>query len=351
MARMKRFSELINTCLVTGGAGFVGRSLVKRLLDEGCRVRALDLSGHPKLDPRAELIVGDICDPATVASAVAGCDAVFHTASMMFFCGVVSPKIHKRMHDVNVGGVKNIIAACRKHQVPYLIYTSSNNVVFDRVIHNGDEEEPYATQHVDIYTDTKIIAERLILAAGRGGGALRTCALRPGGIWGPDEGCLMLRNVLDVLNKGTFVVRIGEEAAADNTHVENLVSAQLLAARGLATQPEKVSGQAYFITDEEPMDPVEWFRPLVEALGHRMPKRRIPVWPMYGLSYLREWVTRFGGPMPELTRTTLLKTTRTHTFRIDKARSHLGYEPTYKSRPGLLECVPFARAYLAQPSR
>ena len=68
---------------------------------------------------------------------------------------------------------------------------------------------------------------------------------------------------------------------------------------------------------------------------------------MYSVAYGMEWLHRLGGPKPMVTRVEVLKVTRPHSFRIDKARAHLGYEPRIKSREGLLDCVPYARSYLA----
>lgn len=331
---------------MTGGAGFFGRVLVRRLLDEGYQVRVLDLASHRDLDSRAELMQGDLRDRACVARAVQGAGTVFHSASMIHLSGVASAATRQRVFDVNVGGTENVIAACRTAGVPRFVYTSSNNVVFDREILNGDETEPYATNYFDLYTETKIASERRVLEAGTRGD-LRTCALRPGGIWGPHEGGVMIDTVLAQIAKGNFVARIGQGSLADNTHVENLADGHLLAARGLAEKPELVSGQAYFITDGEPMDPVEWFGPLADALAVKLPSLRLPSWLMYVVAYGLEWSHRLGGPKPMVTRIEVLKITRSHSFRIDKARMHLGYEPRIKSREGLLECVAYARQYLA----
>jgi len=354
--RVERVSRIIRAvsapndigplCLVTGGAGFFGRVLVRRLLDEGYQVRVLDLASHRHLDSRAELMQGDLRDRELVSRAVQGVGTVFHGASMIYLSGVASAATRQRVVDVNVGGTENVIAACRAASVPRLVYTSSNNVVFDREIINGDENEAYATNYFDLYTETKIASERRVLAASTPC-ELGTCALRPGGIWGPHEGGVMIDTVLAQIAKGNFVARVGSGSIADNTHVDNLAEGHLLAARGLAAKPEIVSGQAYFITDGEPMDPVEWFGPLVEALGVQLPSLRLPGWLMYYLAYAMEWSHRLGGPKPMVTRIEVLKITRSHSFRIDKARAHLGYEPLIKSREGLLACVPYARQYLA----
>jgi len=334
-------------CVVTGGSGFLGRAIVKLLLEQGYRVRVFDRADHPQLDPRAELFLGDVRDRDEVRRALLGAGTVFHTASLIHLSGVASKRTRERVFEVNVGGTHNVIEACRANGVPRLVHTSTNNVVFDREVVDGDERAAYATHWVDLYSETKLLAERAVLAAGKSGTGLCTCALRPGGIWAPYGGGVMIDKVLDQIALGTFVARIGDGGLADNTHVDNLCEAELLAARALRAKPELVSGEAYFITDGEPMDPVDWFAPLVEGLGSRLPSRRLPARLMYGLGYACEWAARLGAPAPLLTRVEVLKVTRRHSFRIDKAREHLGYVPHIRSREGLIACLPYAREYIA----
>ncbi len=334
-------------CVVTGGAGFLGRAVVKYLLDHGYEVRVFDRAGHPRLDRRAELVLGDVRDLNQVRRAFVGARTVFHAASLIHLAGVAHPRTRRRVYDVNVRGTQNVIDGCLASGVAHLVHTSTNNVVFDREVIDGDEREAYARRWVDLYTETKVLAERAVLAEGKRG-ELKTCALRPGGIWAPYEGGVMIDKVLEQLALGRFVARIGVGGLADNTHVENLCDAQLLAARALHEKPALVSGEAYFITDGEPMDPTDWFRPLVEGLGHRMPRLRLPVKVMYGLGYACECASAIGIASPLLTRLEVLKVTRRHSFRIDKAREHLGYAPRIRSREGLLACLPYAREYIAR---
>jgi 3beta-hydroxy-delta5-steroid dehydrogenase/steroid delta-isomerase len=339
-------------CVVTGGSGFVGRALVRLLLDQGYRVRIFDRAGHAELDPRAELVLGDLRNAAEVRAAVVGAGSVFHTASLIHLAGVARRRVRRQVFAVNVTGTRHVIEACRAEGVPRLVYTSSNNVGLDRAadVTDGDERAPYARRFVDLYSETKSLAEREVLDAGKQAG-LYTCALRPGGIWGPHAGGVMLDKVLERIARDGVLMRIGPGALADNTHVDNLCDAHLLAARALAQRPEQVSGQAYFITDGDPCDPFEWFMPLFEGLGVRPLSLRLPAKLMYGVGYACEWGERLGVAPALLTRIEVLKLTRKHSFRIDKARRELGYEPRVSTRAGLEACLPYARAYLARRRR
>ena len=111
--------------------------------------------------------------------------------------------------------------------------------------------------------------------------------------------------------------------------------AGLFAARALRRTPDVVGGQAYFVTDDERLHGTAWFRPLVEGLGHRWPRARIPGRVAYALAWLGEQAYRFGGPEPVLTRIGVLKLDRSSALRVDRARRDLGYAPLWTRDTGL----------------
>ena len=337
-------------CVVTGAAGYLGGHLVARLLALGCEVRAFDVRPYSG-DARAEVVVGDVRRYDQVAEAVEGADVVFHTASVIDTRGFAPPRARRRAWDVNVLGTEHVVRACDRLEVDRLVHTSSINVAMEHVVDEGDESTPYATGAFDLYTQTKVAAERVVLAADDPGG-LRTVALRPGGIWGGGECGLMVQRFIEQLAAGKFVALIGGgRSLVDNTHVENLVDAQLLAAAALASAPERVGGQAYFITDDERFNGLEWFRPLAEALGHRFPRARLPGRLMYAVGALAEAASLRGGPEPTLTRRGVLNLTQSSSFRIDKARRDLGYAPRVRRDDGLADLMPDARALYERAAR
>ena len=110
--------------LVTGATGFIGSNLVPHLVREGWNVRALvregtdlSLSGESDVEP----VPGDVRDPGVLAAAVKGADVVYHVA------GVVSYWRPRRdeLHEINVVGTQNIVAACQRAGVGRLVFTSS----------------------------------------------------------------------------------------------------------------------------------------------------------------------------------------------------------------------------------
>jgi len=322
-------------CLVTGGNGYVGKHLVRRLLELGCEVRSLDLA-PVEGDSRATSIVGDVRRMSDLRAACEGVDTVFHTAAIINTLTLARPSIRRRVYGVNVGGTENVIRACQEAHVKRLVYTSSIAVA-PIPIYDADETAPYVgTEPLpDLYSQTKRDSEKLVLAANDKNG-LRTAAIRPGGVWGPGEGAMMVQDFIEHLAAGDFKVMIGDgKSVTDNVHVDSVVDGHFLAAQKLTDDPDLVGGQAYFVTDDEPTNPVLWYRPIVEALGYSWPKRHIPRAVAYAFATLGEVAHYLGGPFPTITRRGVISICETANFRIDKARSHLGYEPRTTAAEGI----------------
>ncbi|KAI4896398.1 hypothetical protein NFI96_017128 [Prochilodus magdalenae] len=282
--------------LVTGGAGFFGFRLGRALARQGTSVLLLDLH-KPAWDipDGAVFLQGDVRDYDTLYKICAGVDCIFHTASY----GMSGPEQLRKelVESVNVGGTNNVINVCCERGISRLIYTSTVNVAFaGRPIEDGDEDSVPCVplhQHIDHYSRTKAIADRMVLAANgrslKGGGLLRTCSLRPSGIYGPEERRHLHRVMVNV-ERRLFSFSFGDPNARMNwVHVDNLVMAHLLAAEGLT--PEKgcvANGQAYFINDGESVNVFEWLTPLFERLGYSRPLIRLPVSLVYSAAVLME---------------------------------------------------------------
>jgi 3beta-hydroxy-delta5-steroid dehydrogenase/steroid delta-isomerase len=323
-------------CLVTGGNGYVGKHLVRRLLELGCEVRALDLTPF-RGDRRVKSIVGDIRRTSEVGPACEGVDTVFHTAAIINTLTLARPRVRRQVYGVNVLGTECVIRACQAAGVKKLIFTSSITVAVDGPIRGGDETTPYVGTDglPDLYSQTKSRAEKLVLEADDPKG-LRTAAVRPGGVWGPGEGAMMVQDFLEHLAGGQFKATIGDgTSVTDNVHVDSVVDVHFVVAQKLTDEPDRVAGEAYFVSDDEPINPVVWYRPIVEALGYSWPKLQVPRPLAYAFAYLGEVAHYFGGPFPTLTRRGVLSVCRDASFRVDKARAHLGYEPRTSAAEGI----------------
>src|SRR5206468_3373246 len=137
--------------LVTGGGGFLGGAIVRRLAARGDQVRSFARGDYPALAALGvEERRGDLADAAAVADAVGGMDIVLHVAAKAGIWGRYAD-----FHHTNVVGTRNVLSACRRHGVRRLVYTSSPSVVFDGRDQEGvDESVPYPAHYEAHYPRT-----------------------------------------------------------------------------------------------------------------------------------------------------------------------------------------------------
>jgi nucleoside-diphosphate-sugar epimerase len=316
--------------LVTGGGGFLGLAIVRRLVKQGTTVCSFSRQRHNQLDALdVEQRQGDLADEAAVSKAVAGCDVVFHVAAKP---GIWGP--YEDYHRTNFIGTRNVIAACREHGVARLVYTSSPSVVFDgRDMEGVDESVPYPSRFATHYPRTKAAAEQLVRAANDE--RLGTVSLRPHLVWGPGDNHLLPRLVARA--RAGQLRRIGRATKlVDTIYVDNAAEAHLLAAEKLAPRAV-VAGKVYFISQGEPVDVWEMINRLLEAAGAPTVQRSIPQGVALALAWGFEHVHRLlhRPGEPRLTRFVVKELCTSHWFDISAARRDLGYRPTVSISEGL----------------
>jgi len=312
--------------VVTGGAGFVGGGLCRRLRDQGHDVVAVVRRPRPALAAAGthtvlqDLTAADA--PAALAAAFAGADCVFHTAAHVKMWGPREAFVRG-----NVGATRAVIAACRAAGVGRLVFTSSPSVVAtDHDLRGVDESQPYPARYRASYPETKAAAEREVLAAH--GSALRTISLRPHLIFGPGDTNLV-PTVLARARAGRLVQVGAGRNLVDLTFIDDCVAAHLLAAAALERRPE-AGGRAYFISQGEPVPLWEWIGRVLEL--HDVPpiRRRVPTAAARLLATAAEaaWRTLGLASDPPLTRFLVEEMSTDHYFDIGAARRALGYAPS-----------------------
>jgi 2-alkyl-3-oxoalkanoate reductase len=310
--------------LVTGGNGFVGRHLVDALADQGHDVTVLEATGKAHR-PDISFVEADIRDRKVVQDTIRGKESVFHNASI----------VHTRRNQehtvwsVNYDGSENILKSCQEEGVAKLVYVSSASAVYEgKDIEGGDEKMPYSTISQAPYADSKIAAEKMILAA-NGHRGVFTTAIRPHVIFGPGD-TRFLPAILKRARAGKLRFSIGKGKLSDFTYISNLIDALLLAEERLGEKSD-VDGEAFFVTNGEPMQFFEFVAQVLEKLS--LPKiiGNVPYPIAYTAAAIAEAIdTLRGGTLNSedgMSRFAVRYMATHHYFSIDKAKKAFGYQP------------------------
>jgi predicted dehydrogenase/nucleoside-diphosphate-sugar epimerase len=212
--------------LVTGGGGFLGRALVRRLRQSGEPIRLLvRRPPHTPPEEGIHLVYGDLGNPAVVDRAMRGIDVVYHVGAAM----KGGPF---EFQSGTIWGTRNVVDACIRHRVRRLVYVSSMSVL-DHAGHVAEspvsESSPYEP-HADrrgLYTQTKLEAERTVLEA-VAAGRIEAVILRPGQIYGPGAEKMPPSGTINI--GGRWIVVGSGEHYVPLVYVENVVDALLSAA-------------------------------------------------------------------------------------------------------------------------
>lgn len=317
--------------LVTGANGFLGRHLVRLLREHGWEVCGLVRRRDEALAASGiELFHGDLRSVDAVRLASRDVDVVFHTASVSGIWGN-----WKHFHGNNVVATRNVVQACQENGIRRLVYTSSPSVTFtgEHQIH-VDETAPYASKFLANYPRSKAMAEQHVLAASDGAG-LMTCALRPHLIWGPGDRHLVPR-LMERARSGQLR-RVGDGTnQIDMIHVENAALAHIRAAEAL--QPgSRVCGQAYFLSQGEPVNCWQWINEILQLAGLPRVRDSISFWWAWRLGYALECYHEMFDieREPRMTRFLAAQLARSHYFDISRARRDFGYEPVVSTERGM----------------
>ena len=338
-------------CLVVGGAGYVGSHIVKRLLKYGYEVRSFDVNPCPVEDPKLTSIQGDIRNYDDLAKVCEGVNTVFHTVALINQLGLYRARIRNLVMDINVAGTRQLLQAAWNAGVKQFVYTSSHAVTFDHEVVMGDESTLSVTRPRDLYSETKAMAEDIVLNADNRKYGMRTVAIRPGGVWGGDNLGLMVGQSLEAIARSpNNWAMVGDGSGAiDFTHVENLVDGHIMAAEKLITDPERCGGEAYYIHDEEPMNVTSWMNEIIRQLGWNPKIRKVPKSLVFLIGFIVELVHYIrnadGDVMP--TRASIDTATVLRRFKTDKARRDLGWVPRWNRVTGVKDQMPIIKERVA----
>ncbi|MFF1570655.1 NAD-dependent epimerase/dehydratase family protein [Streptomyces sp. NPDC058293] len=293
---------------VTGGSGFIGQVLVRRLLGQGYSVRVLvrsEASAAKVSALGAEPVRGELTEPATWRERAVGSDVVFHLAAETDITA------DRERHElVTVRGTRAAIEAARYAQVPRFVHCGSESALLAGApLVDIDETAPLRPDSEAAYCAVKAVAEKIVLDANAP--EFATVSIRPRFVWGPDS--FLVEGLVAAAKAGQFAWIGGGQHTTDITFVENAVEGLVLGWR--RGRP----GQAYFITDRHRVILREFLEAQFEIYGVDLPIPDLDA----------ETATR---EVPAPARWFLGQEC---TLRTDKAVADLGYEPVVAHAAGL----------------
>lgn len=318
--------------LVTGATGFLGGHLVEALVARGDQVRAttrVTSDRRPLAGLPIEWVTGDLTTPETAPRAVEGVDLVIHSAARLSEAG-----LWPAFERANVDATRWLLHAARAAGVARFVYVSSPSVVAEyRDQVDIDERHPYPDRFLNHYARSKALAEQEVLT--ENGPGFVTTSVRPRGIWGPRDWAGAFPTLLGKLRRGALRdISGGRRVRASLCYVDNAVDGCLRAATS-----ERAGGQAYFLTDPEPVD--IWHlidRMAAEFALPPVSGRVSPTTLEFAVSAceaLWQLPALRRRSAPPISRYVAGMLSKHSTYSIDKARRDLGYAPTVDLDEGL----------------
>jgi nucleoside-diphosphate-sugar epimerase len=304
--------------LVTGGTGFLGRALVRRLVAAGHAVRVLvrKLANADMVHGMgAEVVWGDIADMESFGAAMNGCDLVVHLAAG-------TSGSDKDSQTATLQGTRNLLELCRRYAPTRLVYISSCSVyaVADyktgaSVVETSSLER--LPEQRGRYAASKLEAERYVREFIASSG-VPTVILRPGAIYGPGGDLytgmmgFSVGSQYIVIGKGDFVLPV--------VYVENLVDAIML-----SLQKDEAAGQIFNVVDSEKLDKRTYMNRVIRRVDSKARVLYFPYWLLYSLTWMQERALRVMKRRPVLSCYRLVSSQRSVLYDSRRIVERLGW--------------------------
>ena len=318
---------------VTGGTGFIGGHVVRKLRERGDEVVALvrnPAKGAALEELGCSLVAGTVDDAEAIRAGMAGCDAVIHGAAV-YEVGI--PKSEREpMRVANVVGTETVLGAALEAGIPKVVYVSTiaafgntrGKVVDEGYVHPKDSYTSY-------YEQTKVEAHeaaKKLIAQG-----LPCVIVQPGGVYGPKDHSAIGKQMSDFV-RGRLPALAFPDVGMNMVHVEDVAAGVLLALdRG-------TPGESYVLGGE-----ITTMRGLIESLGdvvdRKPPRFNFPTPMLKALAPVGPVVGKVMGQPPNLRELITSADGVTFWASDEKARSEIGYAPR-ELKAGLRETFPAA---------
>lgn len=306
--------------MLTGGTGFIGGQVARRLRDRGDQVCALVRSAAKGKELEAlgcDLVIGDLADKDAIAKALEGCDAAIHGAAV-YEVGIPASE-HRAMYESNVLGTEHVLSAALAAKTPKVVYISTigafgnteGEVVDESYVH---PEKGFSSYYEETKVEAHKVAKRLIAEQD-----LPCVIVQPGGVYGPGDHSAVGHQISEFL-RGRMPLLIFPDLGFNLVHVDDVAAGVVLALD--AGQ----AGQSYVLGGE-----ITTMRGLItklaEVAGRKAPTRAIPTGLLKAIAPAGPLVGKLMGQPPNMHELISSADGVTYWASDDKARAELGYSP------------------------
>jgi nucleoside-diphosphate-sugar epimerase len=317
--------------LVTGGGGFLGKTILKQLKEFGYELFSFSRSKYSELEEMGvTCIQGDLSNYEDVKKALEGKDAVFHVAAK---AGVWGP--YEDYYQANFVGTKNIVDACLELGIKRMVHTSSPSTVLDNPDLAGvDESIPYPEKFSCAYAQTKAMAEKYVLEHHQDG-KFMVVALRPHLIWGPGDPHIFPRIFEKAKKKQLKIIGDGTNKV-DVIYVDNAAKGHIQAFHKLE-EGSVVGGKVYFLGQNYPVRLWDFINEVLKRGGEKPVTVKLPFKFVYFMGAVFEFLfTLFRIKTdPPMTRFVCNQMGKDHYFSHAAAERDFGYNADISVEEGL----------------
>jgi nucleoside-diphosphate-sugar epimerase len=300
--------------LVTGGTGFLGSCLVRRLLSDGMRVRVLarsPVTAKPLADQGAQIVAGDITDRAAVRAAVDGADVVYHLAGRLLIPGVPATEYQQ----THVKGTRLLLACCQNGSTPRrFVHCSTTGVLGVTGDQPADESAPI--RPTNIYEATKAEAERAVRETWRSG--FPAVIARPGLVYGPGDHHLL--PLFQAVLRQRFRPIGRRKVWLHPIYIDDMIEALVRCG-----QRDGAVGECFHLAGREPVPLAEIANAIARAGGTRLPPGYIPLPAAQAVAVLGDQLPPKLRRSAPLTRSRLDFLTHSRIYDVTKAMRLLGF--------------------------
>jgi nucleoside-diphosphate-sugar epimerase len=303
---------------ITGGTGFIGSEVVRRLRGRGDEVTALvrdRARASALVDAGMKTVIGDLDDGAAIRAGMTGADAVIHCAAI-YEVGIPRSR-RQAMYDANVLGTERVLRLAAEAGVKKIVYISTVNAFGNTEGRVVDESHLHSERYVSYYDETKHLAHKAARAAIDRG--LPVVIVQPGGVYGPGDKSPQ-GNLINQFLSGRLPAKAFPEAGVNMVHRDDVAAGILLCLdRGRAGEQYVLGGELTTVGDI--------IDTLARVAAKKAPTMTVPAWAMKAIRPLGPMIGPALGMGPNLAEVIRASNNVTYWAKDDKARKELGYAP------------------------